>query len=315
VPGPIAAGATGSYSFTTTADLSANGSYTVCAKTVLVGDQNPSNDQFCKVVNNLSCIPMSTEPGAPPAGCNLDGIKRFVLGTIDIDDGGIGCNTEPASSPKGYANRTHLSTDLDRVSGLNTHVLQAMHMWDAAPANAEQISVWIDFNYNGTFEPSEQLLSGGTFPSHGTLHSFNITIPPTANLGSHILRARCIDTTSSPGDPNDPCANFRYGETHDYTVNIIDTLSTSDNELVNGDFEIFSLDGNNFDVELATTNPTGNLRLSVHNILGQLISSMPIGYENGKYQHRLDMSTQATGVYLVTLQNDTMKKTKKIIVK
>jgi hypothetical protein len=315
--GTIAPGTTQSYSFATTADFSVGTIFTICGKTNLSSDQDATNDEFCENIANVACIPQSTL--TPPAGCNLDGIKQFVLGTINVDDGGIGCNTEPATSPHAYADRTYLSTDLDRVAGNNIHVLQAMHKWDAAPVGAEQMSVWIDFNDNGTFEPSEQLLSGGTFTSGSVLESFDITIPTTANLGAHILRAKCIDT-SSPGDVNDPCGNFSYGEVHDYSVNIIDTLSTEDNIFNSSNFNILYLDeANHFAVELKQSAPfESDLVLTVHNMLGKRVLDTEltqVNFSNGKYQYNLDLSARASGVYLVTLGNSKVSMTKRVIVK
>ena len=112
-------------------------------------------------------------------GCNLDGIKHFILNTIDVDDGGIGCNTEPASSPQGYADRTALSTDLSRDAGSNVYILQAQQNWTGGPG-VEALSVWIDFDDSGTFEVSERLISGEFFTTDNVLEPFTLTIPTTS---------------------------------------------------------------------------------------------------------------------------------------
>ncbi len=56
VPGPIAAGATANYSFSTKADLSALGTYSIETKTDLAGDAYANNDAYTKVVIH-SAIP------------------------------------------------------------------------------------------------------------------------------------------------------------------------------------------------------------------------------------------------------------------
>ena len=317
VPGPIAAGATASYSFPTTADLSTTGQYNICAKTNLVGDQLATNDEFCKIVNHTGCIPTTT------SGCNVDGIKKFILGTIDADDGGNGCNTEPAGSPQGYADRTSMSTDLDRSAGNNTHVVQAQQNWDANTnppyvANAEKISIWIDFNDNLQFEAGEQVLTAGEFPTGGTLTNFNITIPTNANLGPHVLRARCLDTTSSPGDVNDPCANIAYGETHDYTVNIIDSvLSVPEDEFEGADYTLIQSQNEPGKVLVTLNTPRsfGNLSIDVFSTIGQRVVTVPVTYNNGKYEYELYLGSTASGVYLVKIGNDQLNKTKKIVIR
>ena len=71
-----------------------------------------------------------------------------------MDDGGSGCNTENDAGIVGYANRTYLSTDLDRATGENTHLLQAQTNWET-----QNLSAWIDFNDNVVFESTELLIT------------------------------------------------------------------------------------------------------------------------------------------------------------
>ncbi|MBL4888052.1 MAG: hypothetical protein JKZ03_06300, partial [Flavobacteriaceae bacterium] len=119
--GSLAAVQTTNYTFNQTADLSVFGSYNFEAGTELSNDSNLSNNNKTKLVKKQSCTPEAID------GCNIDGLKKFILGTINADDGGNGCNTEPGTSPMGYADRTDLTTDLDRSTGNNTHILQAQH--------------------------------------------------------------------------------------------------------------------------------------------------------------------------------------------
>ena len=304
VPGPIAAGATGNYSFTTTANLATNGSYNICSKTLLVGDQNLTNDSFCKTVTKISCIPTSTN-------CNSDGIKQFQLGTINTDDGASGCNTEPAGN-QGFADRTNLSTDLERSSGNNVHTLKARYNYDGG--TAIKLCAWIDFNDNGTFETSERLINDGTFSAFNSLVDFTLTIPTTANLGTHRMRVRAGDSSGNPGTVNDPCSNLEYGETQDYTVKIVDsTLSIADDTLANGEFSVIY--GAQTVVELSTSQKVGAIKYNVYNQLGQRVITGDATFANGKYTAALNMSNQATGVYIVTFDNNKVTRTTKVLVK
>ena len=47
----------------------------------------------------------------------------------------------------------------------------------------------------------------------------------------------------------------------------------------------------------------------------QRIIAAPVSYGNGKYVYNLNLSSQAAGVYLVTIGNDVVTKSKKIVVK
>lgn len=303
--GTIAAGATESYTFTQTADLSVtNQTYTIMSTTVLSGDQDPSNDSATKDVMNAIqyCEPTAT------SGCNLDGIKKFVLGTIDADDGGNGCN----GNGQGYVDRRDMLTDLDRAAGSNAHLLQAQQNWTGG-VGVEEFSVWIDFNDNGTFETSERLISGETFSAANALSDFTLNIPVDAALGTHVLRAKAIDGSAS-GDVLDPCSDFQYGEVHDYTVTIIDTdLSVNDFTLDGTDFSIITLPNDQYEIVLKTAY-TKDLSFSVFNVLGQQVVFNNISKENGEYRYELDMSYASSGVYVVKLGKGDVFETGKIIV-
>ncbi|CAM1344812.1 GEVED domain-containing protein [Tenacibaculum amylolyticum] len=295
------------YTFATTADLSiTNQTYSIEVATALVDDANTSNDKATiQVTNSLNlCTPAATE------GCNLDGIKRFVLGTIDTDDGNNGCNS--TGNVSGYVDRRNLSTDLDR-SLTEPYVLKAQHNWTDDP-DGESISAWIDFNDNGTFEANEQLITGETFNVANALQDFNLDIPQTAPLGNHILRLKAIDNTSN-GDINDACSNFDYGEVHDYTVKVVDgTLSTDDIILDNAQIKVLTLANKQFQIEL-TTDYEDMISFRVYDILGKQVVFNNIEKQGNKYNYSLDMSYADPGVYIVRMGGTRKFKTVKLIIK
>jgi len=308
--GTIAPGAIASFTFMAQADLSDFTTYQLEASTNSDGDQDPTNDTAVKEVVN-TCMPRATEPNG--AGCQADGIKQFILNTINVDDGGDGCNTEPSNGPQGYADRTNLETSLSNVDGQNSYVLQARHNYDAG-AGIEVLSVWIDFNDDGIFSPTEQLIKGVPFPGANTLDSFDLVIPTDAPLGSHVLRAKAIDG-GEPGDINNPCSDFRFGEVQDYTVTIDDTLNIDDFLEGTTDLVITSLEENQFDVQLPTVYE-GQVFIAVTNLLGQQLTYKPIARGNDGFRVVLNLSNLATGVYIVTVNDlsGRFTKTKKIIV-
>jgi len=304
--GSIAPGATVNYTFTATADLSIVGStYLITATTDLNGDGDDSNDSFSVTVNNVLayCEPNATN------GCNIDGIKRFVLVDIDADDGGDGCN-----GANGYENRTDLSTDLVvSATAATSFTLQAQHNWTSNPT-AEKLSVWIDFDDSGTFETSERLISGVSFVSAGQLNNFTLTIPANAALGSHTLRAKAIDSTAS-GNILEPCSDFAYGEVQDYTVVLTTTVGFEDLGM-DSSFQIVDMDNNQFEISLPTSEFSDQLELKVYNSLGQQIYWRSLFNETGLgYQHQLNMSYMSAGVYIVTIGNTEVSESQRIIVK
>lgn len=118
-----------------------------------------------------------------------------------------------------YSNFTAQSTSLalgqQYTVSVNTGIVGSQNV---AYIN-NQIAVWIDFNNNQTFELSERV--GITTVAQGTGFpiQYTFTVPLTASLGNVRMRVRL---SYQPDDgPIDPCGTFAWGETEDYTINIV----------------------------------------------------------------------------------------------
>ena len=109
-------------------------------------------------------------------------------------------------------------------SNLPAAIMQAASSYQvqvtAGSFTYQAFAVWIDYNDNYIFEPSEKV---GFSPAFTTAAfqtvSFNINLACTPPLGIHRMRVRGVYATA--GASIDPCANYFYGETEDYNVNII----------------------------------------------------------------------------------------------
>jgi hypothetical protein len=82
--------------------------------------------------------------------------------------------------------------------------------------SSQQIGGWFDLDGNNTFEPTEKLItmSGGTNETTSTF-----TIPATATAGDFRLRLVCKYNAAPV-----VCSNSSYGQTHDYTFTVANTL-------------------------------------------------------------------------------------------
>ena len=83
---------------------------------------------------------------------------------------------------------------------------------------ASIISVWIDYNQNGTFESSEWN-QVATNALDGSTSSVNIIIPGSAVLGQTAMRVRSRGAGSQNG-ATDACVQFFSGEAEDYVITI-----------------------------------------------------------------------------------------------
>lgn len=160
------------------------------------GTSNPVNVAI-KPVSQCYCLP-------PASDCSDDDvITRVVLNTLDNSST---CSVGP---PAGYSNYTTLPAPEVYMGAGNPIRIEKPTSW------TEGLTVWIDYNQNGTFEASERTNIG--IP--GTLASVTgtINVPGTATPGITRMRVRI----SFGANPTDPCAGVTYGETEDYNVNLV----------------------------------------------------------------------------------------------
>ncbi len=85
--------------------------------------------------------------------------------------------------------------------------------------------VYIDYNQNGILtDPGELAYSSGSFTgsSAGILKTGSITIPCTAITGYTLMRVIYSEINTTPP----PCGTYSWGETEDYTINIVNSAAS-----------------------------------------------------------------------------------------
>jgi len=174
-----------------------NSNSTATSTVVSVG-QNPLTQCYCIPTYSYSCSNTS------------ENVNSFILtgeGTSIISDLNTGCSTG------NYQDRTSAFSPVDILQDgsynveINTNYSSGQFVW---------ASLWIDFNDNGVFEASEQLIKDMPMATSPSFVSTSILIPDTALPGVHRMRVRANYNATV-----DACANGSWGETHDYEVNVI----------------------------------------------------------------------------------------------
>ena len=117
-------------------------------------------------------------------------------------------------------NTTTLTTPYSDYTALSTNVVAGQVVPFSASIStafsSDQILVWIDFNKDGDFsDPGEQVYVSGQGVGP---HTGNITISPSALLGTTRMRVRLHDAVFGP--LNNPCGTAAFGEVEDYTINV-----------------------------------------------------------------------------------------------
>ena len=140
-----------------------------------------------------------------------------------------------------------------------------------------------------------------------------IVLPADAALGEHTMR---VKTNWNAGVPDDSCEETTYGETEDYMVNVVTSLSIGDLEFNGSNMIVYSNDNENFTVKL-TTDYSDLMTISVYDTRGRILESRDITKTNNlSYVYNLNMSNAEAGIYFIRLGNSTVGyKTERIIVR
>lgn len=137
----------------------------------------------------------------PAGNCSYgDGFTGFALQSISNLDNGC--------SDGAYGDFTGMVTDLEPGE---TYTVS----WKAGYSN-QQASLWIDLNSNKVFEESERFITDFVLVNADQLYTTDFTLPEAVNGGEKRLRIRANWQNPS----SDPCVDFSYGETEDYTVDL-----------------------------------------------------------------------------------------------
>ena len=287
VAGPLDAGTSISYTFSTLGNFSMDGTYTVVAETLLPSDSDMTNNSFQREVLNSACY-------------------------TRIND------TENTIGPDIGVTTSIINMDQNAVITDVNLTLNIAHTWDAdlevkliAPDGVTEIILFEDIgsdedNFTNTVldDDASTVISDGEAPFTG---SFS----PIGSLSD-------LNGLLSGGDwtlyINDD-ADGDGGTLLDWSIQICTeaSLSVSDNKL-DGEFKIFNKGDNQYEVSLANTSSFNDLDLNVYNMVGQTLLWKTIKNTSGFYSYKIDMSRASSGVYLVRLGNNSNATIKRIVV-
>jgi len=137
------------------------------------------------------------------ANCSWgDGITGFAL--AEIDNLNNGCSDDNGIS--GYGDFLDMSTQLDPGQSYTATFVTGY--------SSQFACLWIDFDDDKEFEESERLVTDLNLTASGQLYTTDILIPADVPTGQKRMRIRAQWLNSAL----DPCEDWSYGETEDYTV-------------------------------------------------------------------------------------------------
>lgn len=158
-------------------------------------------------VDSVTVIGATQFLQAPISACSLTTVRPVpVFGITNVSFGSI--NNTSGGSTEGFQDFT--CTDQTTLLTGNSYTLQVTTNED----NPEVVAAWIDFNNDGTFSSSEQVLNSATV----RVHTANIIIPANS-VFNRTLRMR-VASRAQTGAANDiePCGTIEFGQAEDYGV-------------------------------------------------------------------------------------------------
>ncbi len=169
--------------------ISCNGGPSYNSISPLNGNKTTSSFTYCTPGNSA---------------CNGPTITNVTFNTIN--------NTSTCSNTDGNAYSNYYATG----SPTTSIIKGSSYNISVNTAATGIVSVWIDYNNNGSFEASEWTQVYTSSTSGNT----SITIPMAAIDGNTLMRVRSRNSGSANGS-GDACTTFASGETEDYIVNIL----------------------------------------------------------------------------------------------
>ncbi len=267
------------FTFAQKVDLSTVKTYQLIAYSSLIGDQKSSNDTTKTSVTNSNCNPL---------GYCDDGDSFTSVTFSDLS------NTSGCSS-NGYSD---FSSQVATVERNKTYSLSVSIDYDE-----NKLSVWIDYNDNQVFEDEERVLTNEVLDYTG---NYNINIPADAEVGKHLMRLR----TSWDSPSSDPCVELEYGETEDYTVDVVDENNI---EEVNAfEFEVIPV-GNGVQI-LANELYQKDLNVRLFNGIGQSLYQFN-NLAGVKLDKVISLANFAPGIYYVDVNDGEENVVKQFVVR
>jgi PKD repeat protein len=235
---------------------------------------------------NAICSPVTT------SYCCGNGIFNVTLGNI---------NNTTADGIDSYKDYSCSIKDTTLDAGIASSISIT-----TGATQAENVRVYIDYNNNGNFNTSNELVYSSNALQ---THNGNITVPLTGVAYYTNLRMRVM---SDFLNINNSCTNVTFGQVEDYTVFIKNTVGNNDLNVQdhlsvypnpsNGEYQInYRFGGKK------------TISVSVLDVLGRVAFNKQVT-ANSILSESIDMRNSTPGMYLVKIADGTQTITQKIFI-
>ncbi len=287
VIGPLNAGETLSYTFTTLGNFSTDGTYDLVAQTALSSDSNSANNATQVSIDNTAC-------------------------TIELNDTDFSIGPNQGTVTESVISITEDVTIID----VNV-ILNIEHTYDAdldvflIGPDGTRVELFSDVGGSGNDFTNTVLDDDASDTIDSGSAPFTGVYSPEGSLGDFNGLSSLGDWTLEITDD----ANQDGGTLLDWSLQICSSpaLSVEENTL-GGDFRILNQGNDQFRIVFTTDTLVEDLDLNVYNLLGQKLLWKTMKNEGGEYSYNLDMSYASSGVYIIRFGNTSSGITKRIVV-
>jgi hypothetical protein len=219
------------------------------------------------------------------SGGNNDIIRTVAVGSLTN-------NTSTLGNPSPYY---HDYGSLSTVAALPVNSTTNVTLTFGSDAN-QYSALWIDFNHNGVFDAAEYFTLGTNAGANGTA-VIPVAIPATALLGQTKLRVRGGDDLVPLATQACGASRSDYGEAEDYTVSLV-VATASRSGQANVALSAFPNPASAvLTVQVGLVGPQAHVSLT--DLTGKVLQTAAVASQSAQF----DLSSLATGVYLVRYQD------------
>lgn len=214
---------------------------------------------------------------------------------------------------KGYTNYT-AAGPLDLFSA-NTYKFSVYHtMFTSVHADA-QVSIFIDFNGNNTFDlPAERVYNGTSNAANFFMNTL-VNIPGTAVVNTPVIMRVVLNEDLGPNPANSTgTGTYVSGETEDYYLRFNLPIGTNDIYDNISNVGIYPNPTSGIvNVDFKATETT-DVTIEVVSLTGSILRTKDLGTVNGQQNVSMDLKDLASGVYMMRFTAGDTKFVRKITI-
>jgi hypothetical protein len=240
-------------------------------------------------------------------------IGGFAIYNFEVTDGGAHLlNPRAMRKRQDYTDMQPIEMMVDSM-----YEFRVFHTMPTGYHGDAKVTVFMDYDNDGIYDiPGERVFTGFTNVGTHTLIK-NIIVPDSVIVDVPTGLRVIVNNEVAPNVPSDEaCGTYISGETEDYMMIFRRAFPVGVQE-VKGieDVQLFpNPTTGKFTIHFRSGNAVKEVKIKVTGMTGQLITQEVTTHTGGRFMKEINLGGYAKGIYLVELDADGIKATRKVIV-